>query len=176
MAREDDAYPGFAVLTCSIPWELMTQHYDHMIKYATAIRTQTASIESCSASLATPPTPPCKAMLEVGRARRPSTSPTTWRCDLQRDIERTLNVMESSGGRLRDSCGKGGKIALNRRDEQEMFVLRLRNLQFALVYVNTLILQDILDEPEWAGLLAPADRRGLTLLFSHVRPYSEVNL
>uniref|UniRef100_UPI002F91BD64 hypothetical protein n=1 Tax=Streptomyces sp. NBC_00857 TaxID=2975851 RepID=UPI002F91BD64 len=39
------------------------------------------------------------------------------------------------------------------------------------------MLQDILGEPEWAELLTPADRRGLTPLFwSHVRPYGEVNL
>ncbi|WP_413100394.1 hypothetical protein [Streptomyces sp. Inha503] len=43
--------------------------------------------------------------------------------------------------------------------------------------VNTLMLQDILGEPEWADLLTPADRRGLTPLFwSHVRPYGDVNL
>lgn len=37
--------------------------------------------------------------------------------------------------------------------------------------------QDFLGEPEWADLLTPADRRGLTPLFwSHVRPYGEVNL
>ncbi|MFF9566884.1 Tn3 family transposase [Streptomyces sp. NPDC014685] len=70
-----------------------------------------------------------------------------------------------------------GSGAADRRDEQEMFVLRLRILQFALVYVNTLMLQDILGEPEWAELLTPADRRGLTPLFwSHVRPYEEVDL
>jgi TnpA family transposase len=50
-------------------------------------------------------------------------------------------------------------------DEQEMFVLCLRNLQTALVYVNTSMFQDILGEPEWADLLTPADRRGLTPLF-----------
>ncbi|MEU9456485.1 transposase [Streptomyces sp. NPDC048277] len=43
--------------------------------------------------------------------------------------------------------------------------------------MNTLMLQDILGEPDWAGLLTPADRRGLTPLFwSHVRPCGEVNL
>jgi hypothetical protein len=47
----------------------------------------------------------------------------------------------------------------------------------ALVYVNTLMLQDILDEPAWAEMLTPADRRGLTPLFwMHVLPYGEVNL
>ncbi|MEI5036412.1 hypothetical protein RB201_38320 [Streptomyces sp. S1A(2023)] len=42
--------------------------------------------------------------------------------------------------------------------------------------MHTLILQDVLGETEWADLLTPADRRGLTPLFwSHVRPYGEVN-
>ena len=86
--------------------------------------------------------------------------------------------MESSNGANSViAYGKGGEIASNRRDEQEMFVLCLRILQSALVFVNTLMLQDVLGEPEWADLLTPADRRGLTPLFwSHVRPYGEVNL
>jgi hypothetical protein len=86
--------------------------------------------------------------------------------------------MESSNGANSViAYGKGGEIASNRRDEQEMFVLCLRILQSALVYVNTLMLQDILGEEKWADLLTPADRRGLTPLFwSHVRPYGEVNL
>ncbi|MFJ8764359.1 hypothetical protein [Streptomyces clavifer] len=55
---------------------------------------------------------------------------------------------------------------------QEMCVLCLRILQSALVYVSPLTLQDVLGEPEWADLLTPADRRGLTtLLGSHVRLY-----
>jgi len=73
--------------------------------------------------------------------------------------------------------GKGGEIASNRRDEQEMTVLCLRILQAALVYVNTLILQDVLAEDDWAELLTPEDRRGLTPLFwQHVLPYGEVKL
>ena len=65
----------------------------------------------------------------------------------------------------------------NRRDEQELFVLCLRILQSALVYVNTLMLQNVLADPAWADLLTPADRRGLTPLFwMHVVPYGEVNL
>lgn len=52
---------------------------------------------------------------------------------------------------------RGGEIASNRRDEQEIFVLCPRILQSALVYMNTLMLQDALDEPEWAALLTPAD-------------------
>ncbi|MFH8616203.1 Tn3 family transposase [Streptomyces sp. NPDC017979] len=118
-------------------------------------------------------------MLEVGRAQKTILVARYLRLrDLQRGIEEGLNVMESSNGANSViAYDKGGEIASNRRDEQEMFVLYLRILQSALVFVNTLMLQDILGEPEWAILLTPADRRGLTPLFwSHVRPYGEVNL
>jgi hypothetical protein len=58
-----------------------------------------------------------------------------------------------------------------------MTVLCLRILQAALVYVNTLMLQDVLAEDAWAELLTPEDRRGLTPLFwQHVLPYGEVKL
>ena len=73
--------------------------------------------------------------------------------------------------------GKGGDLASNHRDEQEMSVLCLRILQAALVYVNTLMLQDLLAEPDRDDVLTPEDRRGLTPLFwSHVLPYGEVKL
>jgi TnpA family transposase len=50
-------------------------------------------------------------------------------------------------------------------------------LQAALVYVNTLILQDLLAEPDWDDVLTPEDQRSLTPLFwSHVLPYGEVKL
>jgi hypothetical protein len=56
-------------------------------------------------------------------------------------------------------------------------VLCLRILQAALVYVNTLMIQDLLAEPEWADALTAEDQRGLTPLFwSHVLPYGEVKL
>ncbi|MER7429853.1 Tn3 family transposase [Nonomuraea rubra] len=73
--------------------------------------------------------------------------------------------------------GRPGGIATNRREELEMSVLCPRILQAALVYINTLMLQDILADLTWAQLLKPADRRGLTPLFwQHVQPYGEVRL
>lgn len=43
--------------------------------------------------------------------------------------------------------------------------------------MNTLMLQAVLAESQWSGLLTPSDRRGLTPLFwQHVRPYGEVRL
>lgn len=73
--------------------------------------------------------------------------------------------------------GKGGDIATNRRDEQELSVLCFRVLQSALVYVNTLMVQDILYDDDWSTALTDADQRGLTPLFwTHVSPYGEVRL
>jgi hypothetical protein len=58
-----------------------------------------------------------------------------------------------------------------------MGMLCLRIMQAALVYVNTLMLQDVLADPKWEGILTPEDRRGLTPLFwLHVLPYGEVKL
>ena len=45
-----------------------------------------------------------------------------------------------------------------------------RILQAALVYVNTLMLQDILADPDWEGALTAEDERGLTHLVLVARP------
>jgi Tn3 transposase DDE domain len=43
--------------------------------------------------------------------------------------------------------------------------------------VNTLMIQDLLADPDWDDVLTAEDRRGLTPLFwAHVRPYGEVRL
>ena len=73
--------------------------------------------------------------------------------------------------------GKSGEFATNRREQQELGMLSLHILQAALVYVNTLMIQDILAQPEWEGTLTTDDQRGLTPLFwSHILPYGEVRL
>ena len=118
-------------------------------------------------------------MLEIGRAQRACfVARYLLDRDLQREIEEGLNVVESwNAANAVIYYGKGGEISTNRREEVEMAALCLRILQASLVYVNTLMLQDVLAEPAWAEKLTPADRRTLTPLFwSHVRPYGEVNL
>ena len=70
--------------------------------------------------------------------------------------------------------GKGGEIASNRLEDQELAALSLHLLQNCLVYVNTLMLQRILSEPGWADRMAPEDWRALTpLLYAHVNPYGQ---
>ena len=180
-AGEPDAYPRLApALTRPIRWGIIAEQYDQMIKYATAIRTGTASTEAILRRFTRNAAHPTyAAMLEVGRAQKTIFIARYLRLrDLQREIEEGLNVVESwNGANGVLAYGKRGDIQSNRRDEQELFVLCLRILQAALVYINTLMLQDVLGEPAWTEFLTPADRRGLTPLFwMHVLPYGEVNL
>jgi TnpA family transposase len=167
-------------LTRPVRWDLIGQQYDQMIKYATAIRLGSASTEAILRRFTRNASHPTyAAMLEVGRAQRSIFLARYLRSrDLQREIDEGLNVVEATNAAV-DVIAYGGRgeIGSNRAEEAAMFAVCLRILQAALVYVNTLMLQDVLDDPEWSDLLTEADRRGLTPLFwTHVMPYGEVNL
>lgn len=178
---QQEAYPRLApALTRPIRWDLIAQQYDQMIKYATAIRQGTASTEAILRRFTRSASHPTyQAMLEVGRAQRTLFVARYLRDrELQREITEGLNVVEAfNRANAVLYYGKGAEIASNRADEQEMSVACLRILQAALVYVNTLLLQDVLAEDQWATLLTDHDRRGLTPLFwQHILPYGEVKL
>ena len=158
-----------------IRWDIIAEQYDQMIKYATAIRAGTASTEAILRRFtrANAIHPTYQAMIEVGRAQRTIFVARYLRDrDLQREINEGLNIVESwNRANSVIFFGKGGDIATNRRDEQELSVLCLRVLQAALVYVNTLMVQDVLADDDWASTLTDEDRRGLTPLFwTHVAP------
>ena len=56
-------------------------------------------------------------------------------------------------------------------------MLALHLLQISLVYVNTLMVQELLADDEWMKRLTKEDYRGLTPLFySHVNPYGILRL
>ncbi len=98
--------------------------------------------------------------------------------DLQREINAGLNVVENYNG-VNDYIffGKSGELSSNRREEQEISMICLQILQSCLGYINTLMIQDTLAEPEWADRLGDADRRGLTPLFTvNMTPYGEIQL
>ncbi|MEU0504259.1 Tn3 family transposase [Nocardia sp. NPDC005998] len=118
-------------------------------------------------------------MIELGRAQKTVFLARYLRSpELQREINSGLNVVEAwNGANWIIFYGKNSEIASNRRDEQEMSVLCLRICQAALVYMNVLMIQDILDDPDCPVELTAEDERGLTPLFwSHVLPYGEVKL
>ena len=178
---ERGAYPRLLpALTRPIRWDVIHEQYDSMIKYATAIRIGTASTEAILRRFTrTAAHPTYQAMLELGRAQKSIFVARYLRLrEVQREVEEALNVVESwNRANTVIRHGNQGEFATNRREKQEMAVLCLRILQAALVYVNTLMLQDVLGDPEWEEVLTAEDRRGLTpLIWLHVLPYGEVRL
>ena len=168
-------------MTRPIRWTVIAEQYDQMLKYATAIRVGTASTEAILRRFmkanADPPD------LSGDDRARPRTEDGLFGPLSSVARPATRDPRRAQRGRVVEPCqlvifyGKNGDLATNRRDEQEMSVLCLRILQAALVYVNTLMMQDILADPDWDDALTAEDERGLTPLFwSHVLPYGEVKL
>jgi TnpA family transposase len=152
-----------------------------MIKYATALRLGTAETEAILRRFTRNNLkhPTYQALAEPGKADK-----TIFLCRylrieaLRREIQEGLNVIENWNG-ANDFIfyGKGGEIATNRLEDQELAMLSLHMLQICLVYINTLIIQQILSEPQWAGNLTVEDLRALTpLVYTHVNPYGAFNL
>ena len=56
-------------------------------------------------------------------------------------------------------------------------MLALHLLQICLVYINTLMIQRVLTEPDWTQRTLPDDLRALTpLIYAHVTPYGTFRL
>ncbi len=175
-------YPNLRpVLTRPIKWVLIRRQYDEMVKFATALRLGTAETEAILRRFtrANVQHPTYQALSELGKAVK-----TIFLCEylgaesLRREIQEGLNVVEnwnSANGFI--FYGKGGEIATNRLDDQETSVLCLHLLQLALVFVNTLMIQDVLGTPAWTDRLTPQDLRALSpLTYSHVNPYGTFRL
>jgi len=161
-------------------WTTIAEQYDQMMKYTTAIRTGTASTEAILRRFmkANASHPTYQAMIELGRAQKTVFLAQYLRSrGLQREITEGLNVVESWNRANSIIFGKNSEIASNRRDEHEMSVLCLRICQAAMVFINVLMIQDVLADPDWDGVLTAEDEHGLTPLFwQHVLPYGEVKL
>ena len=65
----------------------------------------------------------------------------------------------------------------NNLEDQELSVLSLHLLQNCLVYINTLMIQEILSKDKWRGKFFPEDYRALNpLIYFHVNPYGNFDL
>ena len=182
IAGHPDHYPTLQpILTRPIDWDLIRRQYDEMIKYATALRLGTAEAEAILKrfmrnNLAHPT---YQALIELGKALK-----TVFLCRylhaeaLRREVNAGLNVVENWNS-ANDFIfyGRSGEIASNRLDDQEIAMLSLHLLQASLVYVNTLMLQQVLADPAWLTSMTAEDFRALTpLIYHHVNPYGSFAL
>ena len=170
-------YPNLEpVLTRPINWDLIVQQYDEMIKYAAAMKKGAADPESILRRFTRNNVqhPTYRALAELGK-----TVKTLFLCryigseELRQEINEGLNVVENwNSANSFIFYGKGGEVATNRLEDQELSVLSLHLLQICMVYVNTLMIQQVLDEPDWLGRMKKEDFRALTpLIYAHINPY-----
>ena len=165
----------------SIDWELIEQQLDAMVKHAVAMKRGMADAESLLRRFtrANAPHPAYKALAELGKAIK-----TLFLCrylaseDLRREVNEGLNVVESwnaANGFI--FYGRGGELATNRREDQEIGLLCLHLLQSSLVYINTLMIQRVLADEGWSERLTPRDLGALSpLLTQHINPYGRFEL
>jgi TnpA family transposase len=178
-----DAYPNLIpILGKAINWNLIHQQYDEMIKFAVALRLGTAEPEAILRRFTrdnTPQHPTYRALSELGRAIK-----TIFLCHylsseaMRREIQEGLNVVENwNSANAFIFYGKNGEIAANQLAEQELSILSLHLLQICLVYVNTLMIQEVLAEPAWLQRMETRDRQALTpLIYPHINPYGAFHL
>jgi TnpA family transposase len=179
---QPDAYPHLQpVLTKPIDWELIRQQYDQMVKYATALRLGTAETEAILRRFTRHNIqhPTYKALAELGRAVKTIfLARYLHSLALRHEIHEGLNTIERWNG-ANDFIyfARHGEMTSNRREDHEISMLSLHLLQNCMVYVNTLMLQEVLAQPHWQGRLTEADLRALTpLIWEHVNPYGRFEL
>ncbi len=182
-AGEGYEYPNLdpILILQPIDWELIRQQYDQMVKYATALRLGTADAEAILKRFTrhNPQHPTYQALVELGRVMK-----TIFLCEylssveLRQEIHEGLNVLENwNSANSFIFYGKSSEISSNDLDAQEVAILSLHLLQTSLVYLNTLLLQEVLARPEWFDRMTEADWRGLNPLFyAHINPYGLIDL
>ncbi len=171
------AFPNLAgVLSRPVRWDLITQQYDEMVKNTVALKTGSATPEAILKQFnsynVTHPT--YKALAELGKVEK-----TIYLCEylssleLRHEVQEGLNVVE----RWNEACdficyGRQGIFATNSREQQAITTLCLQLLQNSVMLINTLLVQQAVEQHQFLEQLSAEDRRALSPLFyEHVNPY-----
>lgn len=144
-----------AVLKSGIDWQLIEDNYDEYVKHVSALKTGTVDpdvlIKKFSKENYNHPV--YKTLIEIGNAVK-----TIFLCrylsseDLRIEINESQNVVERLNGIMNFIFyGKLGELSTNRTKEQALSVLCLHLLQVCMVYINTLIIQELLSDPAWVS-------------------------
>jgi TnpA family transposase len=179
----DQSWPAIAPVISARPinWQLLAQYYDELVKYATALRLGTAEAQQLLRRFMRggPRHPAHQALDELGRVGR-----TIFLCNyladenVRREVHEARQVIETwNSGVDFIHYGKNNELTGDDREDLEISVLAMHLLQASLVLVNTLILQQILVEPEWAARLTGRDKQALSaLIWTHINPYGTFHI
>lgn len=164
------------VTSRAIDWQLIAKNYDQMVKHVAGLRFGTADAETIMRRFNRKNTDSelYKAFAELGRVEK-----TIFLCgylgskEQRQEIHEGLNVIENwNSANNTVFFGKGREFTSNRPEDQEESMLSLHLLQSCLVFINTLMIQQVLADPEWLKKFTAADFRAITpMLHAHVNPY-----
>ena len=164
------------IIKGTINWKIIEENYDEVVQYIVALKLGLIepSVLVKRFSEKNYNHPVYKALIEIGRANK-----SIFLCEylekeeLRIEINEGLNVVERMNN-VMDFIfyGKLGEMKTNKTEDQELSVLCLHLLQACMVYINTLIIQQVLYAEHWKNKLTAEDYRALTPLLSmHINPY-----
>ena len=164
-----------------INWELIAQNYDELVRYTTALKLGTAEAQQLLRRFVRggPRRPAHQALDELGRVGR-----TIFLCKyladeaVRHEVHEGRQIIEHwNSGIDFIFYGKNSELTGEDREDQEISMLAMHLLQSSLVLVNTLIIQQILSEPRWAGRLTDRDKKAITaLIWAHINPYGTFHI
>lgn len=165
-----------AVLMDSINWQLIKEQYSQIVKYTAAMKAGHADPESILRRFNQNNLkhPIYLALSQLGKVLK-----TIFICEylmhesIRQEIQEGLNVVELWNGVAKFIFyGRSGEISSNHAKTQTLSVLSLHLLQLSMVYINTLMIQQIIEEHGLKNKLTKEDKRVLTpLIYEHVNPY-----
>jgi TnpA family transposase len=164
------------VLSRPIKWDLIAQQYDEIIKIVTALKLNIADAETILRRFSKNNSKHAthKALCELGRVEK-----TIFLCNyfmdekLRIEINEGLNTVENwNSANDFIFCGKGREFTSNDLGEQELSALSLHLLQSCLVFINTLLIQNVLKDRKWFNKMTEEDFRGINpLIYGNINPF-----
>jgi TnpA family transposase len=179
---ESGNYPELAhILTRPIRWDRILNQYDELIKHVAALKLGYSDVDTILKRFTrnNMKHPTYLAFKELGKAIK-----TIFLCDylaqeeLRQEVNEGLNVVENwNSANSFLFYGKNSEISTNNIADQELSILALHLLQISMVYINTIMIQQVVDQDNWLDRMTSEDLRAISpLIYSHINPYGSFNL